>query len=127
MMASAAAVAAQLPIEKRKHRRRKVWLPAVVRTDAQELPAWIRDVSCKGAMLELDEPCAIDSKIVLLRKQIETVATVAWVHGRLMGLLFETPFTEKDLIEYCLPRARLKLLQQMHGRRGPGRNRSIRS
>lgn len=125
MKASATAIATQLPIEKRKHRRRRVWLPAVVRTDAEERPAWIRDVSCKGAMLEFDEPWAAEGKVILLRKQIETPATVAWVRGRLIGLVFETPFPEKELIEYCLPRARLKLLQQVHGRRSTGRPRSI--
>lgn len=107
-------------VEKRRHRRRKVWLPAVLySTGAEGASAWIRDISCKGAMIETDAPMREGRKVTLVRKGLETAALVAWTKGRYAGLLFEQPFSEKTLVEYSLPRAPLKLMLKVHGpRRG---------
>ena len=103
-------------IEKRRHRRRKVWLPAALLLAGRDgTAAWIRDLSCKGAMIETEASVREGSKVTLLRKGIETGAVVAWTKGRLMGLIFEQPFAEKDLVEYSLPRAPLKLMLKVHG------------
>jgi hypothetical protein len=105
--------------EKRRHRRRRVWLSAVVISPDAEAPAYIRDISCKGAMIETDAELVAGSSAVLLRKGIETAVTVAWARAPLVGLIFECPFSEKDLVEYSLPRAPRTQMRQAHGLRRP--------
>ena len=104
-------------IEKRRHRRRKVWLPAIIFVEGpQGEGAWIRDLSCKGARIETEADVAEGCKVTLLRKGIETGAIVAWTRGQHVGLVFEQPFAEKDLVEYSLPRAPLSKMMKVHGR-----------
>jgi hypothetical protein len=105
-------------IEKRRHRRRRVWLPIVLRAGGVETTAWIRDLSCKGAMIETDLAILPGSKVVLWRKAIETPALVAWSRGGFAGVTFEEPFTEKALVDYSFPRAKRRIMRAVHGLRG---------
>jgi hypothetical protein len=115
-MKASSAVAVR-SIEKRRHRRRKVWLPAIIRVDeCAGAAAWIRDLSCKGARIETEAQLSAGGKVTLLRKGIETGAIVAWVRGQHVGLTFVQPFAEKDLVEYSLPRAPLSQMMKVHGR-----------
>lgn len=113
-----AAAAREGTIEKRRHRRRRVWLPVIVRAGAVEMPAWIRDISCKGAMIEGDTAMLPGTRIMLWRKGIETPATIAWARGGFMGVTFEEAFTEKALVDYSFPRAKRRIMRAVHGLRG---------
>jgi hypothetical protein len=113
-----AAAAHEGTIEKRRHRRRRVWLPVALRAGDVEMAAWIRDISCKGAMVEADTAILPGSKIMLWRKGIETPATIAWARGGFMGVTFEEAFTEKALVDYSFPRAKRRIMRAVHGLRG---------
>ena len=113
-----AAAAREGTIEKRRHRRRRVWLPVILRAGGVEMPAWIRDISCKGAMIEAETTILPGSKILLGRKGTETPATIAWARGGFMGVTFEEAFTEKALVDYSFPRAKRRIMRAVHGLRG---------
>jgi len=101
-------------LEKRRHRRRRVWLSAVIIASEREFPIHIRDISCKGAMIETDLEIAPGARLILFRKGIETAVTVAWARAPLAGLMFEQPFREAELVEYSLPRAPRTQMRRVH-------------
>jgi hypothetical protein len=111
----ASVIARQCSFEKRRHRRRRVWLSAVLIAPEAEAAVYIRDISCKGAMIETDAELRVGCRAILLRKGLETPVTVAWIHAPHIGLVFEEAFSEKDLVEYSLPRAPRSKMRQAHG------------
>lgn len=82
------------------------------------MAAWIRDISCKGALVEAETAIPPGSKIMLWRKGIERSATIAWMRGGFMGVTFDEAFTEKELVDYSFPRAKRRIMRAVHGLRG---------
>lgn len=92
---------------KRRAKRARVLLAARLRTAAGEVDARLRDLSCKGALVECSEHLAVGDEVVFVRGDTIVPARVAWAAGGRFGLEFHDSIDESEvLIHVAKPQAR---------------------
>jgi hypothetical protein len=85
-------------VGKRASRRARVLLAAKLRTPDGEIDCRLRDLSSKGALLECKPQPAVGSAVVFLRGKIAIPARVAWNASDRIGVEFEHPIDEQDML-----------------------------
>jgi hypothetical protein len=78
-------------LQKRIPRRRRVLLSATLESDEGQQEARIRDISIKGALLEVADPPREGSEIALSCGDTAITGKVAWLDGALVGIEFTLP------------------------------------
>lgn len=86
------------PERKRGAKRARVLLAARLRTTGGEIDVRLRDLSCKGALLESSCPLAVGDSVVFARNQTVVPARVAWISGNRVGIEFENPIEESEVL-----------------------------
>jgi len=83
---------------KREARRARVLLAAKLRTPEGERDIRLRDLSCKGALIECREPPTTGSKVTFVRGETVVPSRVAWTAGNRVGLAFVRPIQESEVL-----------------------------
>jgi hypothetical protein len=83
---------------KRSTKRSRVLLRATLQTPRGGLDARLRDLSCKGALVECDARLAMDEEVVFVRGGTSVPARVAWLGGNRAGLEFLQPIEESEVL-----------------------------
>lgn len=77
------------PYETREGRRRAVLLAGAIVYNRQHFPCRVRNVSAAGLQVEIDVPLAPGTPVhAEVARYGRFPAIVAWVEGRMMGLVF---------------------------------------
>jgi hypothetical protein len=110
----------------RKGKRSRVLFKATISARGGEFEARIRDLSALGALLEMDQPPALGTKVLFSRGKLSAPARVAWVGGNRAGLEFEHPVNEQALLAHS-PRKTPEANERDLGNGGlsPGRPRIV--
>jgi PilZ domain-containing protein len=87
--------------EQREHERKRVFLKATMITAAGTFRAFVRNLSCGGALLDCTAAGRRGDSVQLRCDLLLADATIAWTHGKQMGLQFAQPLPE-SLIAACL-------------------------
>lgn len=85
-------------VGKRASRRARVLLAAKLRTPEGEIDCRLRDLSQMGALLECKPQPPVGCEVVFLRGKIAIPARVAWSAGDRIGLEFEHPIDEQEML-----------------------------
>lgn len=92
---------------KRRIKRARVLLTARLKTGTGEIDARLRDLSCKGALVECSEPLAVGDEVVFVRGETIVPARVAWTAAGRLGLEFHHSIDESEvLVHIARPSAR---------------------
>jgi hypothetical protein len=85
--------------QRRGEDRHGIHLAATVRAYRQPaLPATVRDLSSRGALLKVEAPgLAIGDEVVLTAEKHEVVATIAWQKDGFFGLSFHRTLEPREL------------------------------
>lgn len=89
----------------RSVKRSRVLLAAKVRTAGAEIAARLRDLSQKGALVELDATLLPGSEVMFERGKTMVPARVAWSAGRRAGLEFVQMIDEGEVLVHINPPA----------------------
>lgn len=84
--------------QKRRSRRSLVLIASWIRTEAGLERTRLRNLSCKGALLEADCPPPTGSRVVFERGETIVPAQVAWVSGCRFGIQFDSPIAEEEVL-----------------------------
>jgi hypothetical protein len=87
--------------EQREHERRRVFLRATLITGAGAVRAFVRNLSCGGALLDCNGAGAKGDSVQLRCEILCADAMIAWTHGKQIGLQFVQPLPE-EVIAACL-------------------------
>lgn len=87
----------------RSVKRSRVLLAAKVRTAGAEIVARLRDLSQKGALVELDATLLPGSEVMFERGTTVVPARVAWSAGRRAGLEFVRMIDEGEVLIHINP------------------------
>lgn len=82
----------------RREKRARVLLTARLRTVRGEVDARLRDLSCKGALIECSETFSVGDEVVFTRGQTIVPARVAWTGGKRLGLEFLRMIDESEVL-----------------------------
>ena len=82
----------------RSIKRARVLLSARIRSADGEYEARLRDLSRKGALIECRMPAKAGDDVLFLRGAIGVPSRVAWVAGDRLGLEFEQPIDENEVL-----------------------------
>jgi hypothetical protein len=82
----------------RSAKRARVLLTAKLETGRGPLDARLRDLSCRGALLECRQPLAVGEDVVFSRGDTVVPARVAWTSGQRVGLEFKLPIEESEVL-----------------------------
>ncbi len=83
---------------KRGARRSRVLLSARLETEGGEFFARLRDLSRLGALIECSGDPVVGSAVTFVRGAIRVPAHVAWAAGGRVGLQFDFPVDEAELL-----------------------------
>ena len=83
---------------KRSVKRARVLLAAKLRTAAGEVDVRLRDLSQKGALIELTQPLLLGDEVVFTRGKTIVSARVAWAGGNRAGLEFHQEIDESEVL-----------------------------
>lgn len=83
---------------KRQNKRARVLLAARLQTPFGEIEARLRDLSCKGALVECVPVPPVNSEVVFLRGPLTVPARVAWAGQDRVGLEFKYPIDEQEVL-----------------------------
>ncbi|HXH53151.1 MAG TPA: PilZ domain-containing protein [Sphingomicrobium sp.] len=101
--------------EKRRRTRRRVLVPATVRSDSGRTSAIVRDVSSSGLLLEVNPLPATGSYVEVSHGGQSAVARVMWCGGRFAGVMFQDEVDVdrwvKGLREVRAPAAEIRLIR----------------
>lgn len=98
----------------RDAKRSRVLLTAKLQTPRGELDARLRDLSCKGALLECQHRLAIGDEVVFHRGATVVPARVAWAAGNRIGIEFLQPIAESEVLIHVGARASAQAPQPAH-------------
>ena len=82
----------------RRVKRARVLLSARIRTAEGDYDARLRDLSSKGALIECGVPAKAGDTVVFLRGAIGVPSRVAWATGNRLGLEFDQPIDENEVL-----------------------------
>jgi hypothetical protein len=82
----------------RSEKRNRVLLSAKLRTSLGEIDARLRDLSQKGALVELDERLEVGEEVVFTRGATIVPARIAWTGGKRVGLEFLRMIDESEVL-----------------------------
>jgi len=82
----------------RKGKRARVLFKATIRFHGRETESRVRDLSPLGALIELDNPPPLGSQLLFMRGAVAAAARVAWVGGDRVGIAFDHPVNEKEML-----------------------------
>lgn len=82
----------------RQAKRARVLLAAKLQTPFGEVDARLRDLSRKGALVECAKLPPVGSAVVFSRGSTMVPATVAWTGGGRVGLQFDYPIDENEIL-----------------------------
>jgi hypothetical protein len=83
---------------KRSIKRARVLLAATLQTSTGEVEARLRDLSRRGALVECKAELDVGSEVVFARGNTVVPARVAWVGGSRIGLEFQRPIDESEVL-----------------------------
>ena len=83
---------------KRTAKRSRVLLTARLRTPLGDLEVRLRDLSQKGALIEVNDVLRVDDEVVFSRGDTEVPARVAWTGGNRVGLEFLREIEESEVL-----------------------------
>lgn len=84
--------------QNRQIRRSRVLISGKLRTERGLLPVRVRNLSRKGALLDVEIPQELGSEVVLQRGETIAPARVVWTCGRRIGVQFVDPIEESELL-----------------------------
>jgi hypothetical protein len=82
----------------RSAKRARVLLAAKLETARGPVDARLRDLSCKGALLECNRPPALGDEVVFSRGETVIPSRIAWTSGNRIGLEFNTAIEESEVL-----------------------------
>lgn len=82
----------------RSAKRARVLLAAKLETASGPVDARLRDLSCKGALLECSRPPAIGEEVVFSRGKTVIPSRIAWTSGNRIGLEFKEQIEESEVL-----------------------------
>lgn len=91
--------AAQEWIDRRAEDRFPVALPAAIGLGGQKYGARLMNLAHGGALIETTAPLHLDTTVALHCGTIAARAAVAWTKGNRIGVKFEAPLTDAQVIE----------------------------
>ena len=99
----------------RSAKRARVLLAAKLDTARGPVEARLRDLSCKGALLECRPPPAVGEEVVFSRGETVVPSRIAWTSGNRVGLEFKVPIEESEVLVHVnrAPRAPQNHVQAM--------------
>lgn len=83
-------------VESRQQRRSSLFLAAVLRSETEQVPARVRNMSLKGAMVEAPICPPKGTKVQLIRGSLIAHGEVMWTEGGQCGLRFASDVSVKD-------------------------------
>jgi hypothetical protein len=86
-----------------------VFLKASIEVDGIPVPVTLRNLSEQGALVEGDCLPAEGSSTRFHRNDLRVPGRVAWVHGRMAGLAFDTVLKREDVLRHVPSQARQAL------------------
>lgn len=89
---------------KRSVKRARVLLAAKLRTAAGEVDVRLRDLSQKGALIELAQPLVLGDEVIFVRGKTVVSARVAWMGGNRAGLEFHEEIDESEVLVHVTRR-----------------------
>lgn len=102
----------------RSAKRARVLLAAHLHTPDGIVPARLRDLSRKGALIECVASAKVGSSVLFERGAIKVSATVAWIADGRIGLEFDHPIQESELLIHIGRPERTRSPQPYFGRPG---------
>ncbi len=82
----------------RQAKRARVLLAGKLQTDGGEITARLRDISCRGALVECASVPEVGTDVVFSRGSTVVPARVAWTGGGRVGLEFHYPIDENHVL-----------------------------
>jgi hypothetical protein len=82
----------------RSAKRARVLLAAKLETARGPVDARLRDLSCKGALLECRRPPAVGEEVVFSRGETVIPSRIAWTSSDRVGLEFKQPIEESEVL-----------------------------
>jgi hypothetical protein len=82
----------------RRMKRSRVLLTARLRTPFGDIEVRLRDLSQKGALLEVNEEFMVDDEVVFSRGDTVVPARIAWAGGGRIGLEFLREIEESEVL-----------------------------
>lgn len=82
----------------RSAKRARVLLAGKLQTPFGEVDARLRDISCKGALVECGKVPPVGCEVVFSRGQTVVPARVAWTGAGRVGLEFHYPIDENEVL-----------------------------
>ena len=86
------------PAGQRQAKRARVLLAGKLQTPFGETDARLRDISCKGALVECAKVPPVGCEVVFSRGQTVVPARVAWTGAGRVGLEFHYPIDENEVL-----------------------------
>jgi hypothetical protein len=77
--------------EQREHERKRVFIRATMITAAGSVRAFVRNLSCGGALLDCNAAARKGDSVELHCEDLVAAATIAWMHDKQIGLQFAEP------------------------------------
>ena len=84
-------------------KRARVLLAARLQTQRGEFDARLRDLSCRGALLECNRPFSVGEAVTFSRGETVVLARVAWTSGSRIGIEFAVPIEESEVLIHVNP------------------------
>jgi hypothetical protein len=82
----------------RSAKRARVLLAAKLETGRGPVEARLRDLSCKGALLECRHPPEVGEEVIFSRGDTVAPSRIAWTSGNRIGLEFKEPIEESEVL-----------------------------
>lgn len=98
-------------------KRARVLLSARIRVAGGDYDARLRDLSSKGALVECGAPAKAGDSVIFLRGEMHIPARVAWATDNRLGLQFERPVDESEVL-VRIGRRPARRTEQDHRRSG---------
>lgn len=86
---------------RRTNQRARLHLNATLATTAGDHPVVLRNLSCTGAMVELDAALPSGRTVVLRRGVLDELATIVWCRNGFCGLHFLDPIALDTVLDFA--------------------------
>ena len=84
-------------LDRRKSRRRRVFLPATLVVGAVAHAAHLLDVSESGALLHVEQPPGVGLGVIIKVAGVDLLARVVWIEGDYIGVAFVHRLTAESV------------------------------
>ena len=105
--------------EQREHERKRVFIRATMATAAGVERAFVRNLSCGGALLDCNAAVRTGDSVQLRCEELLADATIAWTHNKQIGLQFAEALPDERIATFLSARP-----PRSHGARRAAKTRS---